>query len=148
MTEDQQGRFVRNECGQRAAARVLSRRLGGGWRDHYARLRNTHPPDTPFRLLGTTPKRVADMLSASGVKARVVAGRGMDQLRAGALACIDTRPLVGGLPRLHWVEVEAVAPAGVQALGRVHDRERWMRAWSCRCSPFPMHRRALVVCEP
>jgi len=54
---------------------------------------------------------------------------------------------VGGLPRLHWVEVEDVAEAGVRAMGRWHAWARWTRAWSCRTSPFAMHRRALVLLD-
>ena len=135
---------MRNECAQRAAAHLLSQHLGGDWRGHYAQLRRTHPPDTPFRLLGTTPARVAKMLSDSGLDASLLTRATRDDVRPGALACIDLRPLHGGLPRLHWVLIDDVAPHGVRAEERWHAWDRWMRAWSCRASPFAMHRRALV----
>lgn len=145
MTEEASAEGVRNECGQRAAAKVLSRRLGGPAREHYARLRESHPPDTPLRLLGTTPRRVAQMLSASGVPATVATSCAPSALRADAIACVDLRPLAGGLPRLHWMAIDGVCAEGVHAEGRLHDRPRWMRAWSCRVSPFAMHRRALIL---
>lgn len=137
-----------NECAQRAGARLLARRLGGDWRTHYARLRLTHPPDTPLRLLGTTPRQLAAMLSASGLPARAMRDAPEDALRREALACVDLRPLLGGLPRLHWDLVEGADEASIRFGGRDHPRPTFLRAWACRASPFAMHRRALVVAEP
>ncbi|HET6405555.1 MAG TPA: hypothetical protein VFH78_12995 [Candidatus Thermoplasmatota archaeon] len=134
-----------NECAQRAAARLLSSRSGKDAAALYERLRASHPPDTPLRLLGTTPRLLARMLTESGLPSRALRCGGWSDLRAGALACVDLRPLEGGLPRLHWVAVEEVGPEHVRADGRRYAREAWMRAWSCRCSPFAMHRRALVL---
>lgn len=135
----------RNECAQRAAARLLARERGGSWRTHLARLRESHPPDTPWRLLGTTPAQLARMLTASGLPARALRRAPAEALTPGAVACVDLRPLWGGLPRLHWDLVEAVDAERVRFGGRDHPREAFLRAWSCRASPFPMHRRALVV---
>lgn len=135
----------RNECGQRAAARILARVRGGDWRDHAARLAATHPPDTPWRLLGTTPAQLARMLAANDVPA--VALRRVEEaaLAPGAAACVDLRHLVGGLPRLHWDLVEDVRADAIRFGGRWYPRASFLRAWQCRCSPFAMHRRALVL---
>lgn len=135
----------RNECGQRAAARILARLRGGDWREHHARLRASHPPDTPLRLLGTTPAHLARMLDANGVPAVALRRADASSLAAGAAACVDLRHLHGGVPRLHWDLIDAVREDAVRFGGRWHAREAFLRAWQCRCSPFPMHRRALVV---
>lgn len=135
----------RNECGQRAAARILARVRGGDWREHYARLRASHPPDTPLRLLGTTPAHLARMLAANGVPAVALGRADEAALTPGAAACVDLRHLAGGLPRLHWDLVEEVRADAIRFGGRWHPREAFLRAWQCRCSPFGMHRRALVL---
>lgn len=135
----------RNECGQRAAARILARLRGGDWREHYARVRVSHPPDTPLRLLGTTPAQLARMLAAHGVAAVPHRRAPASSLAPGAAACVDLRPLLGGLPRLHWDIIEDVREDAVRFGGRWHARDAFLRAWQCRCSPFAMHRRALVV---
>jgi len=65
----------RNECAQHAAARVLAHERGGNWRTHLARLRDSHPPDTPLRLLGTTPAQLARVITMGSPGARQSAGR-------------------------------------------------------------------------
>lgn len=127
----------RNECAQRAAGRLLGVPA--------ERLARTHPPDTPWRLVGTTPRQLARMLTAYGRPSRALRRAAWPDLARGALACIDLRPLAGGLPRLHWVLVEDVEPARVRIEGRWVAREAFERAWRCAWSPFAMHRRALVV---
>ena len=141
-------RNTRNTCAQRAAARLLSQRHGGDWHHHYDRLCASHPPDTPLRLLGTTPARLLAMLRDTGLPAELRTRAEAAHLQPGAIACVDLRPLHGRIPRLHWTLIEDLDERGVRAEGAWHTRERWMRAWSCRVSPFAMHRRALVVAEP
>jgi hypothetical protein len=135
----------RNECAQRAAAKLLARESGHDWRVHHAALRASHPPDTPLRLLGTTPQQLARMLTDSGRPSRALRDAPETALAPGAIACVDLRPLRGGLPRLHWDIVEGVDEAGVRLGERLHAWGAFRRAWACRASPFPMHRRALVV---
>lgn len=131
-------RFPLNDCAQKAAAHILSRRIGGAWRDHHARLLRTHPPDTPLRLLGTTPRGLARMLTESGLPARALRRAPREALTPGALACVELRALTGrGPPRLHWIELTPEHLAD----------PRLERAWECRASPLPMHRRALVVLD-
>lgn len=139
-------RSGRNECGQRAAAEVLSRRIGGDARLYLRELRESHPPDTPLRLLGTTPRRVAHMLRACGLPAELRTRASQADLRADAIACVDLRVLEGrGLPRLHWAVIDDADAAGVR-IGRArYAWARFLRAWECRASPFPMHRRAIVL---
>ena len=139
-------RSGRNECGQKAAAIVLSRRLGGPSRIHTAELARSHPPDTPLRLLGTTPARVAAMLRARGVACELRTRAGAADVQRDAIACVDLRALEGrGWPRLHWVVIDDADASGVRIGGARHSWARFLRAWECRASPFPMHRRAIVV---
>ncbi|HUR68848.1 MAG TPA: hypothetical protein VM370_06335 [Candidatus Thermoplasmatota archaeon] len=126
----------RHECAQRAASRILGVPA--------QRLARTHPPDTPLRLLGTTPRQLARMLTAHGRPSVARTRAAWSELAPGALVCVDLRPLLGGLPRLHWMLVEAVDAARVVVDGRAVPRAVFERAWACRCSPFAMHRRALV----
>lgn len=127
----------RNECAQRAAAAIL----------HVPAemLARTHPPDTPLRLLGTTPTQLARMFTDHGRASRVILRATPSDLERDAIACVDLRPLRGGLPRLHWLRIDNVDEHGVRAEGRHHAWARFMRAWNCRASPFRAHRRALVV---
>lgn len=127
------GTTGRNTCAQRLAARWL--------RVPAATLERSHPPDTPLRLLGTTPEQLARMLTAYGRPARAQRG-GSPQ--AGDAVMVDLRPLVGGLPRLHWMRVEAVREDAVALDGRWHPRAAFERAWGCRISPLPRHHRCLV----
>lgn len=138
---------MRNTCAQRAAAHVISQHTHQPWRPIYQHLLATHPPDTPLRLLGTTPARLAAALHHHGIPATTKRHAHPTDLHAGTIACIDLRALHGGPPRLHWTLLEDVTDHAVRADGRWHTMERWMRAWTCRASPFPMHRRALVVPE-
>lgn len=124
----------RNTCAQRLAARILGIPA--------AELERSHPPDTPLRLLGTTPAQLARMLAAHGRPARVAHG-GVPA--PGEAVCVDLRPLRGGIPRLHWMLVEDVTEDAVRMEGHWYPRAAFQRAWACRLSPFPMHRRARVV---
>lgn len=132
----------RNECAQRAAAALLARHHGGDAAAWHARVARTHPPDSPLRLWGTTPRQLAAALTAHGLPADVT----RRHLTSPGIACVDLRPLVGGPPRLHWLVVERVTEASVEtSLPRLlAPREEFERAWSCRVSPFRMHRQALV----
>lgn len=127
----------RNECAQRAAEHLL--------RVPAARLARTHPPNTPLRLLGTTPAQLARLLTAYGRASQVLPGATWSDLAPSGLACIDLRALRGGLPRLHWVLIQAVEPERVRVEGRWVARSAFEKAWRCAWSPFRMHRRALVL---
>lgn len=124
----------RNTCAQRLAARILNVPA--------AELERTHPPDTPLRLLGTSAAQLARMLTAYGRPSAVRHGSGP---HAGDAVCVDLRHLRGGVPRLHWMLVDDARPDAVRLDGRWYPRDAFDRAWACRASPFPMHRRAKVV---
>lgn len=152
--------MARNECGQRAAAALLARHGHAEAGALLDQLRASHPPDTPLRLLGTTPAQLARALRSRGLAARAVTHRDDASARATllagplpALACVDLRPLGARWPMLHWVLVEAVDHESVTLshlvrTGGARARVPWarfLRAWRCRVSPFPMHRRAVVL---
>lgn len=126
----------RNTCAQRLASRLLGVPA--------SELERTHPPDTPWRLLGTSPAQLARMLAAHGSPAVVRHG---SEPRVGDAVCVDLRPLRGGLPRLHWMLVEDLDTDRVRLDGRWYPRRGFERAWACRASPFAMHRYARVARE-
>lgn len=161
---------LRNACGQHAAARLLSHRgLGpaGTPRERAARLYATHPPDTPLKLLGTSPRGVERMLEAHGLPAErahfQAASDARDWLEralaAGPVALlVDLRPLGSRLPMLHWTVATAATPEGVACENLVRtpfDARRavvpWnalLRAWRCRIAPLPGYRYAAVAAAP
>lgn len=82
------------------------------------------------------------MLTDHGRPSRVEHG---GEPRAGDALCVDMRPLRGGLPRLHWMLVEDARADALRLDGGWHARSAVDRAWACRASPLPMHRRARVT---
>lgn len=129
----------RNTCAQRVASRLL------GVPAH--ELERTHPPDTPLRLLGTTPRQLAAMLTARGRASTAAWALPGERPRAEDAVCVDLRHLHGGIPRLHWMLVEDTHDERLRLDGRWYAWDRAERAWACRASPLPMHRRAYVRAE-
>lgn len=150
----------RNECGQRAAARMLSLLGHGDDAALRADLATRFRPDTPLRLLGTTPDQLARALRAYGEPGRATHHAAPAQARAAllaarmGLACVDLRHLGARWPMLHWVHVAAADAEGVDVdmlVRTPHGRRArfawpaFLRAWRCAASPLAMHRYALVT---
>lgn len=155
---------LRNGCGPRAAAAILRH-----WHIEATPLTvySANPPDTPFALLGTTPRGLARTLEAYGMHATRHEGDDDAEARAwlqGALRhgpvalCVDLRPLGCRLPLLHWV---VARHADGDAVRCTHlTRTRWkqaqadvpwdalMAAWRCRWVPLAQYRHAGVLAIP
>lgn len=158
---------ARNGCAQAAVATLLAHydfpepRL----RDLYARF----PPDTPFRLLGTSPRRLAQALAAHGLPARQISHRRAAPARAWLEAelaagqpvvlLLDLRHLGRRLPGGHYVVAFACDEQEVHVTNMVRAgrhrgpqaRVPWselLPAWRCTLAPFPSWHYAAVVAAP
>lgn len=155
---------LRNPCGQHAAARILSH---WGRQAPVSALYSSHPPDTPLKLLGTSPRGLERMLRDHGLDAERVSFRREADARAwleralptGPVALLlDLRPLGRMLPTLHWAVATSADEAGVaceKLAGTRFDARRdlvpWsglLRAWRAAVAPLPGYRHAAVLAAP
>jgi hypothetical protein len=122
-----------------------------------AALDAAHPPDTPLRLLGTTPWGLLRAARALGLDARYRWGRADPDLLCRHLA--DAGPAIvlldvgARLPTMHWAVAHAADAEGVSLVG-LHPapREatwpwpRFLRAW--RGLPLPGYRHGALLANP
>ncbi|GEM_PF-4360560 len=141
----------RNGCAQAALATLLH---------HHGRpvdvraLDRAHPPDTPFRLLGTTPWGLLRAARALGLDARYVWGHRDVARLARHLA--ESGPAIVLLdvgrraPMMHWAVAHAAGPEGVSLASLPGDAywpwPRFLRAW--RGVPLPGYRHGALLARP
>lgn len=127
------------------------------------------PPDTPFRLLGTSPRAVERLAGSVGLAADRRSGGTGEQaaawlrarLAAGDLVILllDLRHLGRALPGGHYVVAYAADDEGVHVTNMVrtsrhpgpHAHVPWrelLPAWRCRAALLPSWSYAAVACRP
>jgi hypothetical protein len=158
---------ARNGCAQAALAWLLD-----FWqlpRPPLAELYRAHPPDTPLRLMGTSPPALARMAAARGLRVRARSGGDAHAARAWLAAelaagrpaalLLDLRHLGRRLPGGHWVVALAADEREVHVTnlvrtprhaGPVADLpwEALLPAWRCRAAVLPSWRFAGVSAAP
>lgn len=136
----------RNGCGQAALAALLG----------HADARSVdaaHPPDTPWRLAGTTPRGLTRAARALGLRARYRWGApDLDGLRAhldaghAAIVLVDVGRRV---PRMHWAVARGADAQGIALANAPGDATwswpRFQRAW--RGVPLPGYRHGALLVE-